>query len=93
MIGWKRNQFPVRSVAFAVMTVHHWWKLPAATNGFAATRLTSPIEGAVVANSSMKTTAFATSIIMRNITEDGRIARNVGAFSGKTSSRDLLKTG
>jgi hypothetical protein len=41
----------------------------------------------------MKTTAFATSIIMRNITEDGRIARNVGAFSGKTSSRDLLKTG
>jgi hypothetical protein len=41
----------------------------------------------------MKTTAFATSIIMRNITEDGRIVRNVGAFSGKRSSRDLLKTG
>jgi hypothetical protein len=63
------------------------------TNGFAATPLTSPIAGEVIANSSMKTTAFATSIIMRNITEDGRIARNVSAFSGKRSSRDLLKTG
>jgi hypothetical protein len=41
----------------------------------------------------MKTTAFATSIIMRNITEDGRIARNAVAFSGKMSSRELLKPG
>jgi hypothetical protein len=41
----------------------------------------------------MKTTAFATSIIMRNITENGRIARNVGAFSGKMSSGELLKIG
>jgi len=40
----------------------------------------------------MKTTAFATSIIMRSITEDGRIARNAEIFSEKTSSIELLKT-
>jgi hypothetical protein len=41
----------------------------------------------------MKTTAFAISIIMRSITEDGRIARNAVVFSGKMNSRELLKTG
>jgi hypothetical protein len=41
----------------------------------------------------MKTTAFAASIIRRNITEDGRMASNVGAFSANRSLRDLLKTG
>ena len=54
-------------------------------------RLIFRIEEEAIANLGMKTIAFATFIIMKNIEVDGKIAENVVVFLGKKSLKELPK--
>ena len=61
------------------------------SNGFVVIRLIFRIEEEAIANLGMKTIAFATFIIMKNIEVDGKIAENVVVFLGKKSLKELPK--